>query len=45
MGRMKSFFMGQASGVVEPIAGVLGAAFVVQMQESCLIPFVLLPGQ
>lgn len=32
MGRMKSFLMGQASGLVEPIAGVLGAAFVLQMQ-------------
>jgi len=27
MNRAKSFFMGQASGLVEPIAGVFGAAF------------------
>jgi ZIP family zinc transporter len=39
MGRMKSFFMGQASGAVEPIAGVLGAAFVVQMQG--ILPYAL----
>jgi ZIP family zinc transporter len=39
MGRMKSFFMGQASGVVEPIAGVIGAAFVLYMQD--LLPYAL----
>jgi ZIP family zinc transporter len=39
MGRTKSFFMGQASGMVEPIAGVLGAAFVLHMQE--ILPYAL----
>ena len=39
MGRTKSFFMGQASGVVEPIAGVLGAAFVIYMQN--ILPYAL----
>ena len=39
MGRMKSFFMGQASGLVEPIAGVLGAAFVLHMQG--ILPYAL----
>ena len=32
-------FMGQASGMVEPIAGVLGALFVEQMNEA--LPFAL----
>ena len=39
MGRTKSFFMGQASGLVEPIAGVLGAAFVLRMQG--ILPYAL----
>ncbi len=39
MGRTKSFFMGQASGVVEPIAGVFGAAFVLYMQN--ILPYAL----
>jgi zinc transporter, ZIP family len=39
MGRMKSFLMGQASGLVEPIAGVLGALFVLRMQN--ILPYAL----
>ncbi|MEA3231079.1 MAG: ZIP family metal transporter [Thermodesulfobacteriota bacterium] len=39
MGRTKSFLMGQASGLVEPIAGVLGAAFVLYMQN--ILPYAL----
>jgi len=39
MGRAKSFLMGQASGLVEPIAGVLGAAFVLNMQD--ILPYAL----
>jgi len=39
MGRMKSFLYGQASGVVEPIAGVLGAYFVLTMQG--FLPYAL----
>ncbi len=39
MGRSKSFFMGQASGFVEPIAGVIGAAFVMYMQN--ILPYAL----
>lgn len=39
MGRAKSFFMGQASGMVEPIAGVLGAVFVIHMQG--ILPYAL----
>lgn len=39
MSRRKSFFMGQASGVVEPIAGVIGAAFVLFMQD--ILPYAL----
>ena len=35
----KSFFLGQASGIVEPIAGVLGAFFVLQMQT--ILPYAL----
>jgi zinc transporter, ZIP family len=35
----KSFFMGQASGVVEPIAGVFGALFVLKMQS--VLPYAL----
>lgn len=39
MSRRKSFFMGQASGMVEPIAGVIGAAFVLHMQD--ILPYAL----
>jgi len=39
MGRFKSFMLGQASGVVEPIAGVVGAAFVLYMQD--ILPYAL----
>lgn len=39
MGRTKSFMMGQASGMVEPIAGILGAIFVMQMQS--VLPYAL----
>ncbi len=39
MGRFKSFLMGQLSGAVEPIAGVIGAAFVIYLQE--LLPYAL----
>jgi zinc transporter, ZIP family len=39
MGRFKAFFMGQSSGVVEPIAGVIGAAFVIYMQN--ILPYAL----
>ena len=39
MGRWKSFLMGQASGIVEPIAGVIGAAFVLYMQN--ILPYAL----
>lgn len=39
MGRMKSFLFGQASGLVEPIAGVFGALFVLQMQA--ILPYAL----
>ena len=35
----KSFLLGQASGIVEPIAGVLGAIFVMKMQG--LLPYAL----
>lgn len=37
--RMKSFLLGQASGMVEPIAGVLGALLVVHVEA--LLPFAL----
>lgn len=37
--RKKSFFMGQASGAVEPIAGVTGALFVIHMQD--FLPYAL----
>lgn len=37
--RKKSFFIGQASGLVEPIAGVLGAAMVVYTQH--ILPYAL----
>ena len=39
LSRRKSFFMGQASGMVEPIAGVLGAAAVLLMRP--LLPYAL----
>ncbi|UCH80739.1 MAG: ZIP family metal transporter [Nitrospiraceae bacterium] len=39
MSKAKSFFMGQASGVVEPIAGVTGALFVLRMQN--VLPYAL----
>jgi len=39
MNRAKSFFMGQESGVVELIAGVFGAAFVLYMQN--ILPYAL----
>ena len=39
MSKAKSFFMGQASGAVEPVAGVLGALFVLKMQG--ILPFAL----
>jgi ZIP family zinc transporter len=35
----KSFLLGQASGMVEPVAGVLGAAFVLQMRG--ILPYAL----
>lgn len=37
--RKKSFFIGQASGLVEPVAGVLGAAMVVYTQH--VLPYAL----
>ena len=37
--RSKSFMLGQASGIVEPIAGVLGAALVVYTET--ILPFAL----
>ncbi|MDD6284444.1 MAG: ZIP family metal transporter [Firmicutes bacterium] len=37
--RRKSFLIGQASGMVEPVAGVLGAAMVVHIQT--VLPFAL----
>ena len=39
LSRWKSFFYGQLSGVVEPIAGVIGAATVVFMQP--ILPYAL----
>jgi ZIP family zinc transporter len=39
MSKGKSFLLGQASGIVEPIAGVLGAIFVMKMQG--LLPYAL----
>jgi ZIP family zinc transporter len=39
MGRWKSFVLGQSSGIVEPIAGVIGAAFVLYMQN--VLPYAL----
>lgn len=37
--RFKSFMVGQASGIVEPIAGVIGAALVLYVQA--ILPFAL----
>jgi zinc transporter, ZIP family len=39
MSRLRSFLMGQASGIVEPIAGVCGALFVLKMQN--ILPYAL----
>ncbi|HSH13078.1 MAG TPA: ZIP family metal transporter, partial [Desulfurivibrionaceae bacterium] len=39
MSQKKSFLLGQASGMVEPIAGVAGALFVVVMQP--ILPYAL----
>ncbi|MEX0773097.1 MAG: ZIP family metal transporter [Balneolales bacterium] len=39
MSRSKSFLIGQASGMVEPVAGVAGAFFVLQIQS--ILPFTL----
>jgi len=39
MGRGKSFFLGQLSGAVEPVAGVLGAVFVLKMVD--ILPYAL----
>jgi ZIP family zinc transporter len=39
MSRTKSFMYGQASGLVEPVAGVLGAAAVILMQP--ILPYAL----
>jgi ZIP family zinc transporter len=39
LSRMKSFWYGQLSGVVEPVAGVIGAALVVLMRP--ILPYAL----
>ncbi len=39
MSKKKSFLMGQASGIVEPMAGVTGALFVLKMQT--ILPYAL----
>lgn len=39
MGVGKSFLLGQASGIVEPLAGVFGAYFVMRMQH--ILPYAL----
>lgn len=39
LSRRKAFFYGQASGVVEPLAGVLGAVAVIMMQP--ILPYAL----
>jgi ZIP family zinc transporter len=39
MSKWKSFMYGQSSGIVEPIAGVIGAAFVMKMQN--ILPYAL----
>lgn len=39
LSRGKSFLIGQFSGMVEPVAGVLGALFAIKVQSA--LPFVL----
>jgi len=39
MGRLRSFWYGQLSGIVEPVAGVLGALVVLTVQA--LLPYAL----
>ncbi len=39
MSRNKAFFLGQLSGIVEPIAGIIGAILVIKMRT--LLPFLL----
>lgn len=39
LSRWKCFLMGQASGIVEPVAGVFGALFVLKMQP--ILPYAL----
>jgi ZIP family zinc transporter len=39
MSKGKSFFIGQASGVVEPIAAIIGVIFVLNMQN--ILPYAL----
>ncbi|WP_457576058.1 ZIP family metal transporter, partial [Desulfomarina sp.] len=39
MSKTKSFLLGQASGIVEPVAGVIGALFVMKMQN--ILPYAL----
>ncbi len=39
MSRNKAFFLGQLSGIVEPIAGIIGAILVMKMRT--LLPFLL----
>ena len=39
LSKWKSFLLGQASGIVEPIAGVIGALFVLNMQG--ILPYAL----
>lgn len=39
LSRNKSFFLGQLSGIVEPIAGIIGALLVMKMRT--LLPFLL----
>jgi ZIP family zinc transporter len=39
MSKGKSFLLGQASGMVEPVAGVIGALFVLKMQN--ILPYAL----
>ncbi|MDR2768561.1 MAG: ZIP family metal transporter [Treponema sp.] len=39
MKRLRSFWIGQASGIVEPVAGVIGAALVLSMQA--VLPYAL----
>ncbi|HKJ63887.1 MAG TPA: ZIP family metal transporter, partial [Desulfopila sp.] len=39
MSKMKAFLLGQFSGMVEPVAGVIGALFVLKMQH--ILPYAL----